>query len=383
MKIGQKKWKEGEGWKDIIPLSDYKSDLVLVFGERKILGDEDRFNELKKFYPFAEIVTLSTAGNIEGINLDDHSLIATAIHFEKGSSVDLKRINIDNCSDSFDAGKSLGQLINVQDLKHLIILSDGHLVNGADLLQGIIAVIPAGVSVTGGLAGDGTGFKKTVVGLNQPPKQGEIVAISFYGPHLKFGFGSVGGWDPFGLERKITKAHQNRLYELDGQPALELYKKYLGEHSKNLPGSALLFPLSVKPNKESSSVVRTILTIDNEDNAMVFAGNIPEGGYAQLMKANFDRLVDGAAQAAEMGNQMMEGQPVELALLISCIGRRLVLDQRVEEELESVREVIGKKAVMAGFYSYGEIAPMNSKEKGRNPSELHNQTMTITTLAEI
>jgi len=51
----------------------------------------------------------------------------------------------------------------------------------------------------------------------------------------------MGGWDPFGPERLITKSKENILYELDGQSALELYKKYLGEHAKVFPQQDFCF----------------------------------------------------------------------------------------------------------------------------------------------
>ena len=97
------------------------------------------------------------------------------------------------------------------------------------------------------------------------------------------------------------------------------------------------------------------------------------------MKANFDRLIDGATGAAGTGRVALGTATPELAILISCVGRKLVLKQRVEEEVESVRDVLGESVVLTGFYSYGEISPFTPGAK----CELHNQTMTITTMAEV
>jgi hypothetical protein len=199
-----------------------------------------------------------------------------------------------------------------------------------------------------------------------------------YGDRLKVGFGSLGGWDAFGPERVVTRSKANILYELDGQPALALYKKYLGDHAKDLPASGLLFPLSLKTSA-GDSVVRTILGVNEAEDSLTFAGDMPQGGHARLMKANFDRLIDGAIGAAQTSYAAIGSTSPELALLISCVGRKLVLKQRIEEEVEGVREVLGPEAVLAGFYSYGEISPFNPSAK----CELHNQTMTITTLSEI
>jgi hypothetical protein len=195
---------------------------------------------------------------------------------------------------------------------------------------------------------------------------------------LRVGFGSLGGWDPFGPERMITRAHGNVLYELDGQSALALYKRYLGDHAKELPASGLLFPLSLRTSEHMAPVVRTILSVNEAEQSMTFAGDVPEGGYVRLMKANFDRLIDGAVGAGRVSAQALANAPADLALLISCVGRRMVLRQRVEEEVEGVREVVGPAATLTGFYSYGEISPFTPSAR----CELHNQTMTVTTLRE-
>jgi hypothetical protein len=207
---------------------------------------------------------------------------------------------------------------------------------------------------------------------------GGVAAVGFYGDRLRVGYGSMGGWDSFGPDRLITRAKANVLYELDGGSALELYKQYLGPHAATLPASGLLFPLSLRSDTGDSHVVRTILGIDEADGSLVFAGDIPEGGYARLMKANVDRLIDGAHGAATACYESLGTTSPSLALLISCVGRKLVLKQRTEEEVESVRAVLGEGTVLSGFYSYGEIAPFAASTR----CELHNQTMTITTLTE-
>lgn len=367
------KWKAASGG-----LEGKKAQLVLGFGDRFFLGESGRFEELKQFYPDAHIILTSSSGNIQGTNLDDESIVVTALAFESNSFIEIQKINIKDAKDSHTAGLFLGNKLTKEGLRHVFLLSDGHLVNGSQLLNGILSVLPKSIAITGGLAGDGTRFNMTLVGVDAPPQEGEIAAIGFYGPQLKFGFGSVGGWDPFGMERKITRSTNNILYELDGKTALDLYKKYLGDQAQFLPGSALLFPLAIRQNLKSEALVRTILSINEQDKSMTFAGDMPEGWYAQLMKANFDRLIDGAEQAAQISHEMLGISQPDLAILISCVGRRIVLDQRTEEELEAVQEIIGVNTTLMGFYSYGEIAPMRSVVG----CELHNQTMTITTLTE-
>ncbi|MEI7726997.1 MAG: FIST C-terminal domain-containing protein, partial [Bacteroidota bacterium] len=265
-------------------------------------------------------------------------------------------------------------------LIHIMVLSEGLNINGSELTKGINSRLNDRISVTGGLAGDQANFSETLIVHNKAGEKNLILAIGFYGNHLQVGYGSMGGWDSFGVDREVTRSKANILYELDGHPALELYKRYLGDHAAHLPASALLFPLSLRLKNSETSLVRTVLAVNETDGSMVFAGDIPQGEYVRLMKANFDRLIDGANGAAEMSNISLRNSDADLAILISCVGRKLVLKQRVEEELESVREVIGNKTSMTGFYSYGEICPIKPFEQH---CELHNQTMTITLFKEV
>jgi len=378
MVVEQKKWTKTEGWLTIIDrqLSE-KAMLVFVFGGRKILENSEHFETIRAFYPQAHILLNSTSGEIYNTDVLSDSLIVTAVFFEH-THLKLASINISEVESSCEAGRYLAKELIDDKLTNLFVVSDGQRVNGSMLVKGFNKENPNKIPVTGGLAGDGANFEKTLVGIDKAPEEGEIVAIGFYGSRLKIGHGSMGGWSPFGPERYITRSKSNVLYELDGQNALELYKKYLGKMADGLPGTALLFPLSVRLSDESQSVVRTILSIDEEKQSMTFAGDVPEGKRARLMKANFDRLIDGATVAASDSIKIGEKNP-DLAILISCIGRRLVLSQRTEEEVEVVREILGEQAVITGFYSYGEISPLLPESH----CDLLNQTMTITTFSEV
>jgi hypothetical protein len=258
------------------------------------------------------------------------------------------------------------------------VLSDGIAVNGSELVRGMTSALPDSVTVTGGLSGDGSRFDRTFVIARSGPVEGAITALGFYGDRLKIGYGSLGGWDPFGPERLITRSSENVLFELDGKSALELYKLYLGEHASGLPATGLLFPLALRAPDSDAALVRTILSVDEAEHSMTFAGDVPEGWFARLMRANFNRLVDGANGAARDSLEKIGDGPPDLALLISCVGRKMVLKQRIEEEVEAVRDVLGETTTMTGFYSYGEISPLMPGAR----CELHNQTMTITTLSE-
>jgi len=364
-----------DNWQESIEGITINANLFLLFISPEFTYKELVLHKLNTKFPEATITGCSTAGEICDITVRDNTISLTAIELEK-ANYKKEAIIIDSMSNSYQSGFDLASKLYAQDLKHIIIFSDGLNVNGADLVSGLKAKLP-NISITGGLAGDGSNFNKTFVVNDGFIKDKVIVGIGLYGEDLNVGYGSKGGWDSFGIERIVTKSEKNILYELDGKPALKLYKSFLGEEAKNLPGSGLLFPLSMRIDGESSPLFRTILAISEEDQSLTFAGNIPEGSYVRLMKANIDRLIDGAEDSAIIAKQIQKDQS-ELAILISCVGRRLVLKQMVEEEVEAVKEVVGDSTNITGFYSYGEIAPLGEF----STCELHNQTMTITTLSE-
>lgn len=355
-----------------------KKPLVFVFGNRHLLEDENIYNDIKSIFKDGHIVFGSTSGDILAASVLDNSISITAIEFEKSSFLIKKTNNKNEKSiDSFAIGKQLINEFPKENLKHVFVVSEGSFINGSQLTIGMNEATENNLLITGGLCGDGANFECTLTSYNENPKEGEIVAIGLYGDSLEVSFSTNGGWKPFGPERIVTKSKNNVLCELDNKPALDLYKTYLGEKAKELPGAALLYPLNVLSKDEDKSIVRTILNIDEKKNSMILAGDIEEGSRVQLMMTNLDNLVDAAESGASQAISIRENKP-ELALIVSCIGRKLVLDQRVEEEVEEVIEVIGKEATVCGFYSYGEIAPFNLEMN----CQLHNQTIAITLISE-
>ncbi len=353
-----------------------KANLVLAFGQRTLLDEIKPYSTLKKLYPSAQIVLCSSSGQISDQVLIENDIVVTSIVFDK---TPIKTIEVDilNNDSIDDLGQKVKQALFSNDLKSIFVLSEGSFVNGTELINELKKQTNAAVPIFGGLAGDEFSFEKTLVGLNADASPGKIVAIGFYGEHLHFGYGSEGGWGDFGPEREVTLSKKNVLYKIGDRFALDLYKEYLGKYADELPGSSLYFPLSMKETSGSMPVVRTILAIDEENKSMTFAGNIPEGSYVRLMKGNIDKLIDAASTAAYKIRKALDSQP-QLAILVSCVGRRIVLDDRVEEELEVIKDIFGASTILCGFYSYGEISPLLHNVA----CELHNQTMTITTMFE-
>jgi len=373
MRARQSLWTAQQGWTG---KSEGKADLLLAFGGTAAVTDKSRWDDVLRRHPGAIVLGCSTGGEIHGSDVLDESLSLTSLSFDR-TRLKSAEAAVANAGDSFEAGKKIGKQLAAADLKTIFVLSDGTRVNGSELIRGVRAHAGNKVVITGGLAGDGPRFGTTYVGLNDAPAPGRVAAVGFYGDAIAVGHGSAGGWDVFGPERRITRSKGNVLYELNGKPALDLYKHYLGDDAKGLPGSALLFPLKVfPPDRPDEALTRTIVAVDEKERAMTFAGDMPQGHCAQLMRGNFDRLVEGAADAAHQAVLPLPGDRV--AILVSCIGRKLLLGQRICEEVEAVKDVFGDGTALTGFYSYGEVSP----HAATDCAELHNQTMTITVFGE-
>ena len=358
-------------------ISDKSSvDILFSFGDRETIKNREVFEKLREIYPNAEIVGCSSSGNILGESISEASMVASAVTFDKGEV----HISVEDFTDEenqYLVSRRLIEGLPKENLKHVFILSDGLNMNGSALAKGANDAVGEGISITGGLAGDGIDFEETLIVANEEAKDNRVVAVGFYGESISVESGCYSGWDEFGILRKITKSKGNILYEIDGKPALELYKKYLGEYANDLPKSALDFPMSIKEDKEDEAIIRSVLGIDEENQALIFAGDVPEGYLARLMKTNIDGLIDASEIAAKQISKI--NKKSALGLVVSCVGRRIVLKQLSDEELESIAMTLESNVQLVGFYSYGELAPFSNELLS---CSLHNQTMTLTVVYE-
>ncbi len=365
-----------ENWHYLQEKAPLQNPLVLVFGNRYLLEDENIIKNIREEFTYENIVFGSTSGEILDGSFQDNSISVTAIELENTTFV-IERENISNFNMQSDllGEKLLGKLPK-EKLKHLFVLSDG-LLDGSKLIEGLENNLSNTIAITGGLCGDDARFEKTVTSFNDNPKTGEVVLIGLYGETLEISYASAGGWFPFGPERKITKSNGNIIFEIDNKPALDVYKNHLAHRAIGLPSASLSFPLNVTYENKNQAVVRTILGIDESHNSLILAGDAPENSKVQLLMASVDAIIDGAQFATQLAMKNRK-KKAEIAILVSCIGRKLVMNNRVGEETEYVKESLDASTLITGFYSYGQIAPFN----GNDYTNLHNQTMTVTLISE-
>ena len=379
MKIEIYNYREQEKWNRELDVSlDSSQTLIIIFGSSLVKKIQKPIDEIVTAFPNSIITGCSSASEIYHNEVSEDGLVVSVVQFEK-TRLKLVSMGINTCPDCQMIGKDLITDLIEDDLKGIFVLSDGLLVNGSQLTKGINSVVPAGIAVVGGLAGDDSRFERTWVIHNRQPESGYVTAIGFYGQSIHLSHAFKGGWRELGLERKVTLSDHNVLYELDGQPALDIYKDYLGDRATGLPGTGLLFPLSLRENHHAKeeTTVRTILGVDEEKHSITFAGDIPEGSFVTLMTTTYDSLIEAAQTAANAIDLTgYNGQEI-LSIAVSCVGRHLVLKQRTEEELDAILEVLPEQTKQIGFYSYGEISPLLSGQ-----CDLHNQTMTLSVFWE-
>lgn len=360
----------------LAPLAAIAPDLVLVFGAVPLMHAYSA--AVAQAFASSHRIGCSTAGEISAHGVADGTCVVTAVHFEH-TKVAVGSTRLQGMDDSLCAGRRLGLALPLPGLRAVLVLGQGVQINGSALLAGMTEIIGVQVPITGGLAGDGGAFKQTWVLDDTGLASDGLACVGLYGEHLVFSHGSFGGWSPFGPARKVTHCEGNLLYELDGEPALDVYKRYLGDYARDLPASGLLFPFAMLGRDHNDvGLIRTILGVDEERGSLTLAGELEPDGYLRLMHASTDALVEGAEAAASAARKMGTHPGQGLALLVSCVGRKLVMGGRVDEEVEAVAEVFGQGATLAGFYSYGEISPFTPSVD----CKLHNQTMTVAYLAE-
>ena len=354
----------------------FEADLIFVFSSKKFKELSLVLQSLREEQPNAIITGCTTAGQIYRDRVYDNSVSITAIKFEKTKLV-RKMIHIPDIGDSYKAGQHLADKFKVKGLQHLVVLSDGLNVNADEFLNGLSHKFSNKVTISGGLAGDGEQFNQTFIIDDQIGLKNTISAIGFYGKNLEVNCSSSHGWQPFGINRTVTKSKNNIIYEIDGKPALEIIKSFLGEEKDNLPASALLVPICMEKFEEDSYHIRSIVGVDKGHQSLIFAGNVVQGSVIRLMKTKSRDLESAAKKAARRVNEFSKRKP-DFALVVGNVGRKMIHKQMTDIEIEAVQNVFGKDTVLTGFYGYGEF--MSSFKNG--PCLLYNQSLTLTTFKE-
>lgn len=293
-------------------------------------------------------------------------------------------------SDSETKGADLANILQSQseaDIKWITMHADGLKVNPSAILRGIKKTLPE-VLITGGSAGDDGTFKETYQYCNGLVASNAVSALAFSGP-IKVSIAVRHGWSPISGFHTVTKSEGSVVYEIDGKPAFDLYREYIGEEANQLKEEALgkvalSYPMGIV-DEESHEMLLRAPFIAGADGSITFGGEVPEGSQVQLTIGTKEQAVAAAETAGhEAVNEL--GVKPSGALLYSCHVRNTLYASRDEAklEIEAIQRSIGQNTPLAGFYTYAEQAPINGESvnlKTCNPVS-HNETIVAVLIAE-
>jgi hypothetical protein len=369
MDVQQVSWTSAAGWSDAIPAPDARESLVLAFGASELIDAPAPFHDLIDVWGPDRVVGCSTPFATSGADTRV-ALMVSIIRFDR-TRVVTAHADIQRAGGSRRAARRVGNLLSEPSLQCAVMLADGLLADGSQLSVGMRDVTE-GIALSGGLAADDNRFTNTWTLVNGLPRTGWVSAFGLVGEHIEMGFSSMSGWESFSQERVVTRSHGNVLYELNGRPAIEIYQNYLGHSVGGMADSALGFPLALR-DLDGRMTVRSLVGVNARDQGLRFAGDVAQGSTARLMCASSDDLIHNAQLAAKRADL----GPAQIALACSGTGRRRVLGERAEEEWAAVRSAFSPDTAVVGLSTMGELSP------GDGETELHNQSMSITTIREL
>lgn len=265
-----------------------------------------------------------------------------------------------------------------------MMMPDGLKGNGADIVRGVQEILGTSFPIVGGSAGDDFLFQQTYQYYNDQVLSDAVTGVLFGGP-ITCAFGARHGWRTLGKHRLVTRAKANVIYEIDDEPAVQIYEEYFGKGVEELSQEplarmAILYPLGMSVPGEEEYLLRNALRVER-DGSLVCVAEVPEGSEVRLMMGSRKNCIEAARAAAQQALDSLGEAKVELAIVFSSISRYKLLGRRDSFEIDAIREVLGGDVPLVGFYTYGEQAPLRA-EMNVGQSYFHNETIVILAIGE-
>ncbi|WP_294963880.1 FIST N-terminal domain-containing protein [Sulfurimonas sp.] len=368
---------QDKSWNEDLDRSlDSENTLIILFACTQMKDIKEGIDDIVRIYPKSTVIGSSTPAEIYENEILYNSITMAILRFDT-SHFKLIVKDIEEAN-SYEVGKEIVNDLPKDNLKSIFVLANVLNTNGSELTKGLSENIPKNCVIAGGLVGDGVDFNKTWLIINSKIMNKEICAVGLYGNNLQVHYGCKNGWTRFGFDRHVTHSENNILYSLDNKPALELYKRYLGEYASELPLSGLYFPLMLHEDASREPKLRSVKAINEKENSIIFAGNIPQNSIVSFGRTNLDDLIKSSQEATECLIQDYDKEQKALCIGISGVGRKFVLKQEAEDEIEAVSYALSSNISTVGFYSYGQISKLPS-----GGCDFHNQTMTLLLIYEM
>ncbi len=274
---------------------------------------------------------------------------------------------------SFDFGKKIGSyVLNAFDKPSVVVVGSGLSLDGQALVEGVQDAAGKDLVMFGGLAGDDAKFEQTFSFNETELLDSGAVVLALDAEHISITGLATSGWAGLGADLTVTKSEGNIVYEIDKEPALEVYKKYLSVNDEDLPAIGIEYPLMIKRDDDTTAL-RAVVGIDKEKQSLLFAGSVPQGSTVTFSSSlGFDVVETTKKHVEEFYQSHTEA---DLFILFSCMARHLALGPLIAEEIKLASDKW--KAPVLGFFTYGEI--------GTNVNlscDFYNQTFTLLLLKE-
>ncbi|MBX2864116.1 MAG: FIST C-terminal domain-containing protein [Leptolyngbyaceae cyanobacterium MAG.088] len=365
------------GWSKPFPDLDSENTLVVVFAAHEYCNAPQPLEDLCNAFPKSKIIGCSTPVVVCDGALLEGTISVGVIRF-KHTQIRLSYASVKSFEESRSAGQHLGKHLADVDLKGVLIFSDGVTTEATDLVQGLQEMLPPNVTITGGLASGHT-LDDTWMLCGGELKRFHACAVGFIGTTVELTRATGGGWRLIGKECKATRTSGRTLFELDGEPATDVYQRQVGSDvGFGLRESPTRYPLTIRLPRLEMQIVRDVNSLDEASGAIELAGDIPEGVIVQVMTTTEDEILDGVDEAIErMRSKTILPQNNALAVCVSCAGRRTVLLSKTSKEAALTYDGLGHGIHQIGMYAFGEISTTSS-----GPAQVHNETITIGLIRE-
>ncbi|MCG8376873.1 MAG: FIST C-terminal domain-containing protein [Chlorobiales bacterium] len=362
-----------------------KADVLIVFGAMRF-DHKDLLAGITAVAGDVPMVGGTTAGEISPEGFSEGSVVVMAIRssglaFHTGIGRRMSR-DEDACARALIA--DILSRATTEDFSSLLVFPNGMGGDGLNVLKGLQGVLGRDFEIAGGYLGDDMRFKHTFQYYNGKVYRDAIVGflVSFKEGY-RTGIGVRSGFESIGNSFYCTSSEGNVVREFDNVSALELYKEFLGdERSGRLPGICMEYPFGLIDEDAGHSgkrhfQLRCGLNVDKKNGTITLAASIPEGSAVTLTSGSRGDIINGAREAAEQAMQCLRCARPELIVMFSCVGRKLVLGRRTPEEVDVVRKCIGYDVPIIGFYTYGEIGPIDRSVEKLAEAKFHNETVVL------
>jgi hypothetical protein len=273
-----------------------------------------------------------------------------------------------------ELGRALGAQLAPFSPRLLLLFPDVLTVNATQLLRGVQEVFGSEFPIIGGAPADSGAFQRTHLLCGRTLQTSGVVALALRGP-LHISTAARSGYLPISIARTATRVEAgNVLLELDGRPALDVYREFLGPRAGEMPAVSVEFPLGiVQEGREAApALTSAIFKVDEARRALILGGDIPAGGQLRILSAARTEVLAGAKAATELACRGLPNPDV--ALLFNCMSRKVSLGPRYKDEYAGALSLLPAELPKVGFYTFGELSPMHGV------TEHHESTYTLALL---